>query len=383
MNFGQFYRTGLDLFLLTYSTFAVTTCELAICCAVSHSVAVRYLDCVNVDGQSVVFSSPAITCGTSRYAGYLSLVMIYFILLVVGVPIAIFYLLRFRYHHLLQTRAGAEYHELRSRLGVLFVPFAPHAYLWQIPILIRRLLCVIADAFLQGGPRNMLFSLIHFAFFVLHVHVRPSANPKVDRLESANLILLVVISCILTGFPSNYQGWEQAVISILVIGPIVLFVVGAVVYKRLPSRRKTVSTLESHAGAQQSPRGEPAAGEALADLPLESVRRSPTDGPRSKEAVVSDQSPNQDTVLAVDVATSQKKKRSSGADKKSRDATSLATDQPSPSSGVAADVPAPTRRAPSLYHDVTRSTTGSRKSRSKLASDQPLADKAKPIDSQI
>lgn len=180
---------------------------------------------VRVNDRRVVFWSPAVACDEPRYNKWLVLVLIYFVGDVCGLPLVIFFLLHVKFRRLLQERSGTDYSALRSRFGVLFLPFAKHAYLWQIAILLRRLACVFIDSFLESSLRNCF---VHFIFLLLHLRVRPSAARSVDRLETSSLALLVVLSLMLTAFPSDYPFPIRVVICLLVVLPIVGFVIFAV-----------------------------------------------------------------------------------------------------------------------------------------------------------
>lgn len=151
--------------------------------------------------------------------------LIYFLLDTVALPASILYLLGYRYRSLLQKRSGPQYLAIRARFGALFTPFAPHASLWQVAILLRRVLCVLIDTFMTQAPRNLCFMLVHFFFLMLHIRIKPSATELANQLETASLVLLVLLSALLTAYPIDQTLGVQVLTFLLVVAPLIAWLI--------------------------------------------------------------------------------------------------------------------------------------------------------------
>lgn len=182
-------------------------------------------NCIPVGEGQYVQSDPSVDCSDPRYRSWLGLLVFILVVNVIASPIALLVLL-FRYRT--QIANGDE--DLRHRLGVMYEGFGPHAFFWQVVILARRALLSAIAVISEASVRFMSFTIACLCFCVIHVAFHPYKSAFSNRLEDVALVLHVVLSSLLGGYPVSLPLAVQVIVFLIVLLP-TLGMAGVVGYK--------------------------------------------------------------------------------------------------------------------------------------------------------
>jgi hypothetical protein len=151
---------------------------------------------VNVDDEtSVVYSQPAIICGTSRYNNW-KIAVSFLLVYVALVPFVIaWFLIKNR----LPVQSGNQI--AINRYGILFEAYNSQTYFWGIVVLVRQILLVGLDfAFLQDHlSKYLAYTYFNLTCFLLQIRFNPfnSLSESDNPLEASSLFILTLISACL------------------------------------------------------------------------------------------------------------------------------------------------------------------------------------------
>lgn len=196
------------------------------------STCVRFLECVSVAGHSLVYSSPTLSCDDTEYLVWRAVIFLFIAIDVVGIPIAILAITLLNRQRIVSNDAS-----FKSRFGVLWEAFGPHACWWQAVIVVRRTALVTADTALLMFPssRFMAFTYVNFAALMAQLVVQPYTVHLHNHLESFSLICLVLLSVMLTAFHDTINDILRWVLAAFIAGP--ALVILCVVVRRCCAKR--------------------------------------------------------------------------------------------------------------------------------------------------
>jgi len=239
-------------------------------CYTSIAVAcVRYLYCVDVDGQRILFFAPSINCDRKEYQHYLIPVIIWMVVYVVAFPLIALIMLWRNRTRLYDTSgpigspnvdilhnttpsaspstpsSSSSSSPLRSHMksisesmtavastaatpnplyqssAPLYAMYVPHAFMWQPFVLLRRFAFALVSVLLvrRVAIRFLSYLLLHFASLQLHAWVQPYGSRFLNLTDTASYSLLLILSAIMTGYQPPYTDVMQAIALLLIIPP--------------------------------------------------------------------------------------------------------------------------------------------------------------------
>ena len=234
----------LSLLLFTYT-------QVAVAC-------VSYLRCVDVGGESVVFSQPAMRCGSEEYARTKVLVVIALSVYVSGLPVCIAAFLWRRSASVREAHSALVELNREARVAVvsasaatsapsssdavpsatgtasrflrryapLFAMYSSSAWFWQVFVLCRRTVFVTVSVLLLPTPRHrfLAFALSTLGSLLLQLFFRPFRVPFYNHAETASHLLLLILSMTLAAQDFPYSRGVDAFIFLLVIPPLALYI---------------------------------------------------------------------------------------------------------------------------------------------------------------
>jgi hypothetical protein len=196
-----------------YSPFVRTTCALLIFSYNSVvDATLKYFDCLDVDGVRVITSQPAIDCDSSVYKQHLVLFVVLLIVIVIGFPLLLFYLLIKNVDKLVY---------LRHKYGILYEGFRESRRWYEALSLVRRVL-LLAIIVVLSGNRILTYSWLTFlnvAILIMHMLLRPFEQTLDNNMETTTLILLAIITTLLSGMESPLTVGQSAGLSLLIFVP--------------------------------------------------------------------------------------------------------------------------------------------------------------------
>jgi predicted outer membrane repeat protein len=162
---------------------------------------ILYLNCRDVGDYRVVASNPDVSCRTDKYHHYSALAYILLALYVLAFPIA---LAAFLYCAKLKKWFDNE--KFSTYVGLMYQPFRPNYYFWEVVILVRRLIVIgiYVLAYSTTSARNL--GLFCFSLLMLSIHVitQPFASKSENNVETALLMLLTLLA----GAGSSYASQQ-------------------------------------------------------------------------------------------------------------------------------------------------------------------------------
>jgi len=253
----------------------------------------QYLRCVNVGGESRLFSSPSVDCNGDEYHRYLIPVLIILAVYVIAFPAVITIFLFSRRHHLLNTPAVTTVsgsatanvsmadndrdsrHDaapvmtavqpsntptkadasssfsstvetpFSRRWGPLYAMYESRAWYWQAFVLVRRAYFTLSAVLLisDNSQRNLWFNLLNIASLLTHIYTHPFTKSTLNHAEAASHALLLIISTLLAAtseLPS--PTWLQILLFFLIIPPIAVFAVYIAYHRVLAIQRAKLPT---------------------------------------------------------------------------------------------------------------------------------------------
>lgn len=209
----RFARARAELALFTYSTVAFTTLNL--------------LHCVRVEGfdSLLLFRSAVVQCYTA-WQGCLFVLLA----LLCCVPGLVLALLRRQRERIASVLSQANSHTRHPVLSLLTVPFTAHASWWSGVLLAQVLLFNAVGVLVRDdAQRALLLAALALAALLLHLLVRPFAEPRVQHLQTTSLVCWCVLALLNVtaataaslaasapqkrGLPPALSAWMAAVMS--------------------------------------------------------------------------------------------------------------------------------------------------------------------------
>jgi len=232
-----------------------------------------YLRCVDVGGESRLFSSPSVECDSEEYEHYLIPVGIILTLYVVAFPIGVTLFLFTRRNQIIDTsgannqgqeevaaRNGPSIRDnidtggvaavvpalnmatkswtmastpstcvespLSRRWGPLYSMYESRAWYWQPLVLVRRMLFTLTAVLLinDAGQRYLWFNLLNIVTLLSHIYTNPFSKSSFNHAEAASHALLLLISTLLAAEPQiPPPSWLQVLLFVFIIPPVVAF----------------------------------------------------------------------------------------------------------------------------------------------------------------
>ena len=207
----EFFRTLCHIGIFVYIPMSNTT--------------FNYLNCVVVNGISVVSSTPAIYCNSADYQKWMGSVYFMLILVTAG-PVALLFLLctSKRGVHEISGKSRLETVAMKLRWGVFYERVKPELFWWIVYTIIRRLFIVLCSVFQSTiGTRNI--SVFQLFFVSMQVYFQPYLTQEENTIELTFLTLLLILSILLGMSPTPYDELVQAVFAMIVFIPIGLMVI--------------------------------------------------------------------------------------------------------------------------------------------------------------
>jgi len=152
---------------------------------------ILFLNCRDVGDFRVVAANPDVSCRTDKYHHYSALAYILLALYVLAFPIA---LMGFLYWA--RLRRWFENEKFSIYAGLMYQPFRPQYFFWEVVILLRRLIVVgiYVLAYSTTSARNLSLFCFMTLMLIVHIVTQPFASKTENRVESALLFLLVILS---------------------------------------------------------------------------------------------------------------------------------------------------------------------------------------------
>lgn len=260
---SPYLRSYVSLLLFSYSQVTVAV--------------LRYLQCVDVGGERVVFTSPSVRCDDEKYKRWLPVVILVLVLYVIGLPLMalIFFILRrdwIRSFHpttlhdtgvipmsptgqsasspspppgspsasprdLISTK---DHHRFHLRWSILYGLYRSSAFFWHIVILIRRTMIISIFTYLYRYPsdRQMIVQIIHILSFIIQLYFQPFRDKICNIMEIISLLSLVIIGAIMSTHPLTYSEEQKVFVSLFILAPLVLFIAAILIKKMLHHHQK-------------------------------------------------------------------------------------------------------------------------------------------------
>jgi hypothetical protein len=192
----SYFRSVMTLLMFTYSKQA-TAC-------------INYFICIDVEGESVLRSDPAVSCLSSDYSKGLVLVVSVFVIHVVIFPLTCAALLWYNRQTLRQevpmnpyltslptTTTFVSTHVARDwklRLGALCEPYRGDSFWWQLTVMARRVcVSVIFSIVLDYSFALVLLGMMIVVATAAHVKQHPFLLERDNAFESSTLIATAII----------------------------------------------------------------------------------------------------------------------------------------------------------------------------------------------
>jgi hypothetical protein len=191
------------------------------------------LDCVDLGGGrgSVLFMYPSVSCQSSAYKAALGVQIAIIALVAVGLPCAVFYLVREAYAALPSNKLGScassaplpPSHAVRW--GALYQPYTPAAHYFQAVVLVRRVLFSAFNIGLATQPqvRGVCIALLAVVCLVVQLLLRPYTLDALNTIESASLLLHIALAVVAMPWPKPYPLGVEVIVFLLIVVPSVLF----------------------------------------------------------------------------------------------------------------------------------------------------------------
>jgi len=203
----------------------------------------QYLYCVRVAGERVVYFAPGVQCDTAGYRAGAAFMIVVLVAYVIGFPAAVLGLL-WRNRGILHAGDEDKGTAFRTRWGILYEAFRRNpsrASKWRIGdtvatwypsyVLLRRLVtCLLATTLvLEPRIRSFSYAISHFAFLLVHMHIRPyaghreTASARVlmspNHWETLSLTAIIMVASIMTAYAEPLSAAAQVITAVLLIGP--------------------------------------------------------------------------------------------------------------------------------------------------------------------
>jgi hypothetical protein len=174
-------------------------------------------DCsIIVEGRTYLNSAPEEECGTSQYNFWLIFAYIMLIVYCIGAPIfATFMLFKFRKTH-------NPY--VQTVLRFFYDGFKAKRYYWEMVIVIRKFLIVVAIIVGRSNPLNQIYAFVWIvqAALLAHIIFHPYLSGRQFRLELWSLLIILVTLGISLYIPTFNETGGPEKIAAYVLSSVVL-----------------------------------------------------------------------------------------------------------------------------------------------------------------
>jgi hypothetical protein len=191
----NYYRTTLILFLWSFTQIGSTV--------------ISYLRCIEIDvpnqGQiSVVATHPAIRCQSDEYKIWYVVALAFLISIIGLIPASILYHMSKYRSIIINENQSIEFNSRHNAFlelwGVMFEPYKPKFWFWEIAIiLVRRLAMIILNTSLSLLPMYKFLSFTWFHALTLWIQWRyePFVVAFDNQVEILSVTLLALLSSLL------------------------------------------------------------------------------------------------------------------------------------------------------------------------------------------
>lgn len=196
----NYLRTALVLFLWCFTQVATTV--------------IQFFRCINVQNTnySIVASIPAIDCHSSEYSFWLAIAILLFILVVIVIPSVLF--------------VGLYYYRTSNTFGVLYEPYKPQFWFWEIIVILGRRLIMISlytGLSLQPSFMDLSFTWFHALTFIVQWKLSPFVEEFDNKTELISIGLLMLISSFFIVEQAPYSTSVQVIIFFMFPVPAAFF----------------------------------------------------------------------------------------------------------------------------------------------------------------
>lgn len=205
------------------------------------SAAVKFLWCVDVGEERVVFAQPGMRCDSAEYRRVLPLVVVAIVAFVAAFPIAVAVGGWLRHRRLTSGRKSVvSAAESGALLTPLYGVFRPGAWYWSSFVLLRRSVFVVIDVVLASAPRYRAFAfgLANQVSYFCSLYAAPFPDRILNRLESASQMALLLISALLTVQLPPYTQAMNAMLLLVLLATVLALIVGACMQQQQRRKRR-------------------------------------------------------------------------------------------------------------------------------------------------
>jgi hypothetical protein len=193
------------------------------------------LECVDLGGSgggrgSVLHRYPSISCQSRAYRAALGVQIAIIVLVAVGLPCAVLYLVREAHASLPTSKLGSYLSaplplSHAVRWGALYQPYTPAAHYYQAVVLVRRVLYSAFNIGLATQPqvRGVCLALLAVVCLVVQLLVKPYKNETLNTIESASLLLHIALAVVAMPWPKPYPLGVEVIVFLLIFIPSLLF----------------------------------------------------------------------------------------------------------------------------------------------------------------
>lgn len=197
------------------------------------SVVFSFLNCVTTPDGDRVFDSPAISCDSDRYKGWVVGIYILLIFPVIGFPLVVLFGLQYAKKHGYcimddSQRTSPKAILFHARFSFLYETYREKYYWWEAVALVRRSLLVALGILLWDYPLDAQqgFAVFNLLVMLAQASSRPFSTGEENLLENISLTVITVVSIVQTGVETfdDYKLWQKISISALVLTSLFSFV---------------------------------------------------------------------------------------------------------------------------------------------------------------
>ena len=175
---------------------------------------VSFFHCQRLDAAhgSRMYAYPSLSCASDTYTRLLPAFAIGLALVVPGLPLALFLLLRRHRgdqqlaaaHHAGQGGAAALAGRVAyARYGLLYASYRSECWYWSCVVLLQRMTLILVFVFVPAPAAFTWLTAVNVSILSLHSLVRPHRAVRDNLLESGLLLLLCLQSTLFTLYPPS------------------------------------------------------------------------------------------------------------------------------------------------------------------------------------
>jgi Na+/melibiose symporter-like transporter len=215
----------------------------------------KYMNCTQVGPYFVLADYPSVSCDSDVYLAWYVYPALLFIFYIVGGPAAIFlFLWRFanRANKGNKEQNQLEQSNIRLKYGTLFISFTSERYYWAVLSLFRRTCLIFIMVFFHSDKswQLTLVVTVNLTSLLAHIYAQPYRNQVDNKLETASLLVLVLLTitlgCYESPLPTSVQVFTFL---LLAVSTICAAICAAIMMRRMrqahDDKRKSRRTLIS------------------------------------------------------------------------------------------------------------------------------------------